>query len=62
MMFNKTDFFFLIAAGVSFLASVSLWFFIDRDYGLFVGIWVPSVLSFWACIRLVILSRKLGNR
>jgi len=35
----------LIAAGLSFLLSVSLWFLVDREQGLFVGIWVPSILS-----------------
>ena len=33
------------AAFLSFLLSVSLWFSGDRETGLFVGIWVPSILS-----------------
>jgi hypothetical protein len=37
---------FLGAAGVSFLLSVYLWFVTDnKDQGLFVGLWVPSILS-----------------
>jgi hypothetical protein len=43
---------FLAAAFVSFLFSVSLWFGVvgdggqaGRDEGLFVGIWVPSILA-----------------
>ena len=36
---------FIAAAGISFLFSVYLWFLVDRDQGLFVGIWVPSILS-----------------
>lgn len=32
-------------AFLSFLFSVSLWFTGYRDEGLFVGIWVPSILS-----------------
>ena len=35
----------LAAAGVSFLLSIGLWFSGLRDEGLFVGIWVPSILS-----------------
>jgi len=35
----------LLAAFISFLFSVFLWFFVDKDSGLFVGIWVPSILS-----------------
>ncbi|MEO8480513.1 MAG: hypothetical protein ABI542_12890 [Gemmatimonadota bacterium] len=34
------------AAFVSFLLSVGLWFSGHRDQGLFVGLWVPSILSF----------------
>lgn len=38
----------LAAAGLSFLLSVSLWFTGDKETGLFVGIWVPTILSFGA--------------
>ena len=41
---------FLIAAVLSFALSVTLWFTGDRQYGLFVGLWVPSILAaggFW---------------
>ncbi len=33
------------AAGLSLLVSVSLWFSGSREEGLFVGLWVPSVLA-----------------
>lgn len=36
---------FFAAAGLSFLLSVGLWFAGDRERGLFVGLWVPSILS-----------------
>ena len=39
---------FLFAAGVSFLFSVYLWFLVDREQGLFVGLWVPSILALGA--------------
>ncbi len=41
---------FLLAAGISFLVSVGLWFTGYRPEGLFVGLWVPSILAagaFW---------------
>jgi hypothetical protein len=41
---------FLIAAALSFVLSVTLWFVGDRQYGIFVGLWVPSILAagaFW---------------
>lgn len=36
---------FFTAAGISFLLSIWLWFSGDRERGLFVGLWVPSILS-----------------
>jgi hypothetical protein len=36
---------FMLAAGVSFILSVSLFFTGSREQGIFVGIWVPSILS-----------------
>jgi hypothetical protein len=36
---------FLLAAGLSFVLSVSLFFSGSREQGIFVGIWVPSILS-----------------
>lgn len=40
----------IAAAGLSFLFSVSLWFAGLRDEGLFVGIWVPSILALGALL------------
>lgn len=50
-MFDKVDAPFLIAAFASFLASVVLWFLVNHEYGVFVGIWVPSILAFWVGVR-----------
>ena len=36
----------LLAAFVSFVLSVVLWFGGDKQQGIFVGLWVPSILSF----------------
>ena len=48
-MFGKGDLLIMLAAFASFLFSVSLWFGIgmaaNREAGVFVGIWVPSILS-----------------
>ena len=41
----------IIAAFLSFLFSVYLWFKVDHDQGLFVGIWVPSILSLGAYVK-----------
>ena len=36
---------FLIAALGSFLLSIGLWFTDNREEGVFVGLWVPSILA-----------------
>ncbi len=36
---------FLLAAGLSFLMSVYLYFSGSHEQGIFVGIWVPSILA-----------------
>ena len=42
---SKAKALFLIAAVMSFVLSVSLFFSGSREQGIFVGIWVPSILS-----------------
>lgn len=41
---------FCTAAGLSFVLSVSLWFTGSKEQGLFVGLWVPSILSLGALL------------
>lgn len=43
----------VLLAFISFLLSVYLWFNGQREEGLFVGIWVPSILCFGIFIKLV---------
>ncbi len=43
--FHRTKLIFMIAAFASFVLSVSLWFFVDRELGIFVGLWVPAIHS-----------------
>lgn len=40
----------LLAAFVSFVLSVVLWFGGHHDQGIFVGLWVPSILSLGAVL------------
>jgi len=43
--FHKVKLAFMAAAFVSFVLSVSLWFLVDRELGIFVGLWVPAIHS-----------------
>jgi len=47
---NKTKavILFCAAAGISFLLSVYLWFGGQKEEGVFVGLWVPSILALGA--------------
>jgi hypothetical protein len=60
-MFKKSDVMILGSAFLSFLFSVSLWFgFLgpaDKQAGIFVGIWVPSILAIGIYFKL-----KTGGR
>jgi hypothetical protein len=60
-MFQKVDYYFLSAAFASFAASVSLWFLVNRDYGVYVGLWVPSILSLWVGVRVALLTCATTN-
>ncbi len=37
---------YVAGAGLSFILSVYLWFTGSKEQGLYVGLWVPSILSF----------------
>lgn len=43
--FGTSKVLFGVAAGASFLLSVYLYFSGAREQGIFVGLWVPSILS-----------------
>jgi len=51
---KTVDFPFCLAAFLSFLASIALWFMVDKLSGIFVGIWVPSILALWCGVRSMI--------
>jgi hypothetical protein len=40
----------LLGAFVSFVLSVTLWFGGNEEQGIFVGLWVPSILSLGALV------------
>lgn len=48
--FRKARVLILLAAFLSFVFSVSLFFLSDEQQGIFVGLWVPSILSLGAFI------------
>ena len=51
----------LILAFISFLFSVSLWFTGNQLEGIFVGIWVPSILSLTTVINQIEEKKNPGK-
>lgn len=50
-MLKPADYLLLAAAFLSFVFSIYLWFTGQREEGLFVGLWVPSILAFGGFMR-----------
>jgi len=51
--FKSSDYLFILAALFSMFLSIYLWFNDQKDAGLFVGIWVPSILGFASYFKIV---------
>jgi hypothetical protein len=63
-MFRTKDYFILIAAIGSMLYSIGLWFGFfgppNHDGGMFVGIWVPSILALGCFAKLARLTGTIA--
>lgn len=55
-MLNKSDYFILASAIVSLILSITLWFTGSKESGLFVGLWVPSLLAFGTYLKIKLLE------
>ncbi len=49
---SRSEVFFNLAAALSLVASISIWFVGDREAALFVGIWVPSIIGWMNFFKL----------
>ena len=45
VVFSKPKILFMVAAFLSLVLSVTLWYTGSKDQGIFVGLWVPSIIS-----------------
>jgi len=57
-VFKTSDYFIVIAALLSMAVSIGLWFSGSREAGVYVGIWVPSILALGVYLKLAILNTK----
>jgi hypothetical protein len=51
--FTPADFLMLISAFLSLIFSEFLWFKGEKEAGIFVGLWVPSILGFAILLKLI---------
>ena len=51
--FTITDLIMLLSAFLSLIFSEVLWFKGEREAGLFIGLWVPSILGFAILLKLI---------
>lgn len=56
--FNQSDYLVLASALLSMFASILIWFMGYREEGLFIGIWVPSILAFGAYFKLTLIYAR----
>ena len=51
--FTISDIFMLLAAFLSLIFSEILWFNGEKEAGIFIGLWVPSILGFAILLKLI---------
>ena len=51
--FTISDIFMLLAAFLSLIFSEILWFQGEKEAGIFIGLWVPSILGFAILLKLI---------
>jgi dolichyl-phosphate-mannose--protein O-mannosyl transferase len=57
-MFNKSDYFILLAVMLSFFISAYLWFVMkDSQQAIFTAIWIPAIFTFGIYFKLCALMR-----
>jgi hypothetical protein len=52
-MYQISDYIILFAALISMIFSIYLWFSGQQDAGLYVGLWVPSIIGFGCYVKIV---------
>ncbi|WP_412067398.1 hypothetical protein [Rubrivirga sp. IMCC43871] len=61
---TRSEKYFNLAAAISLLASITIWFLGAREEALFVGLWVPSIVGWMIFFKLKdmeVLARRKGT-
>ncbi len=58
-MFNKSDYFIILAVMISFVISAYLWFVMkDPQQAIFTAIWIPAIFTFGIYFKLCALMGR----
>jgi hypothetical protein len=57
-MLSTSDYYILAAALVTLVLSVWLWFSGDQQAGLYIGLWVPSIIGFGIYLNILKYRRR----
>jgi len=57
-LLNTSDMYILLAAVASMGISIGYWFSGYQDAGLFIGMWVPSILGFGIYVKMLMNNKK----
>jgi hypothetical protein len=57
-MLSTSDYYILAAALVALVLSVWLWFSGDQQAGLYIGLWVPSIIGFGIYLNILKYRRR----
>ncbi len=61
-LFKTSDYFILLASLISLAISIAFWFNGLREEGVFIGLWVPSILGFGNYIKNLVLQNKIDRQ
>ena len=61
-LFQTSDYFILAASALSMAISIVFWFQGFREEGVFIGIWVPSILGFGNYLKNLVLQNKIDRQ
>ena len=54
---GSINYLFGLSVIISLVFSILLWVFVEEMPGIFVGIWVPTILGYWVFMRLTKVSK-----
>ena len=61
-LIKTSDIFILLSAALSMAVSIYFWFNGYREEGVFIGLWVPSLLGFGNYLKNLVIQYKIERK